>query len=437
MPLPPLQAEQTIELTVREEWGRLLSILVGSFGDIQLAEDVLQDAVTDALKLWRNDGLPNSPAAWLLTNAKRKAIDRFRREKRFNELQPEITYLQQLDQLKPDEQEAMQSIPDCRLELMFTCCHPAIERKSQVALTLRTIGGLTVDEIASAFLDKPAAIAKRLTRAKQKIAGAGIPYGVPDDAVLQQRITEILSVIYLVFNEGYSASTGRTITRTDLTDEAIRLARITYQLLPDHCESGGLLALMLLHDSRRMARQSSEGHMIPLDQQNRSLWNQARIDEGRTLIQSLLPRGQVGPYQLQAAISAVHTEAPEWEQTDWPQIAALYQLLYQMNPTQVIKLNHAVAVSYAISPAAALEMLDDLSKQTEMAGYQPYYAARADILERTGDSRGAQSALAKAIALSHNEAERVYLESRKALIAGSKGGCEHAAAEPPRDKNRP
>ncbi len=413
MQLPPIHIDQSIERIIREEWGRLLASLVAGFNDLQLAEDVLQDAVTDALTHWQKNGLPASPPAWLLTTARRKAIDRFRRDKRFKELQPQISYLQELEHLHPDEQDDMQSIPDKRLELMFTCCHPALDKKSQISLTLRTIGGLTVDEIANAFIDKPDAIAKRLTRAKQKIALAGIPYGVPENAVLEERITAILGIIYLIFNEGYSASRGQHPTRQELSDEAIRLARITFGLLPDHCEAGGLLSLMLLHDARRLARQSNSGVTVSLEHQNRSLWNKARIQEGQKLIQTLLPRGHVGAYQLQASISALHTEATTWQQTDWPQIAALYQLLYQMQPTPVVKLNWAVAVSFANNPEAALELLIELEQHTQMERYQPFHAACADILQRAGKTALAQEALAKAIALTENDADRAYLEAKR------------------------
>jgi len=412
---PPTQLEQTIELTIREEWGRLLASLAAGFGDIQLAEDVLQDAVTDALTHWQLNGLPQSPAAWLLTNAKRKAIDRFRRDKRFNELHPEISYLLELEQIDADEPDAMQAIPDKRLELMFTCCHPALDQKSQVALTLRTIAGLSNTEIANAFIDKPSAMAKRLTRAKQKIALAGIPYGVPDNAVLEERISAILAVIYFIFNEGYSASTGSNLTRQELSEEAIRLVRIAYQLLPQHRETGGLLALMLLHDSRRPARQTKTGEFVTLEDQDRSLWNKPRAQEGRDLIQSLLPLGQVGVYQLQAAVSALHTEASTWHDTDWPQIAALYRMLYAINPTPIIKLNLAVAVSHAESPDIAIPMLNEIGQLPQMAQYQPFYAARADILTRANKTTEAQQALLKAIELTENQTEKAYLESKRIL----------------------
>ncbi|MEE9335003.1 MAG: sigma-70 family RNA polymerase sigma factor [Granulosicoccaceae bacterium] len=412
---PPTQLDTIIELTVREEWGRLLASLVAGFNDIQLAEDVLQDAVTDALTNWQQNGLPQSPAAWLLTTARHKAIDRFRRNRRFAELQPDISYLKELEQLDADEPDAMQIIPDKRLELMFTCCHPALDKKSQIALTLRTIAGLNTEEIAKAFIDKPGTLAKRLTRAKQKIALAGIPYGVPGTAALEERISEVLAVIYLIYNEGYSAATSNNLIRQDLSEEAIRLARIAFQLLPKHCETGGLLALMLLHDSRRPARQSATGKFVSLEDQDRTQWNKSRAKEGRNLIKSLLPRGQVGPYQLQASVSALHTEATTWQETDWPQVAALYRLLHQINPTPVVHLNLAVAVSHAESPDAALRMLNEIGQHAEMHAYQSYHVACADIFLRAEKTAEAQQALVKAIELTKNETERTYLESKRIL----------------------
>jgi len=415
--LPPASSttadiNSVISITVREEWGRLLASLISGFGDIQLCEDVLQDAVAQALSDWQQNGVPESPAAWLLTTARRKAIDKYRRDKRFSELQPDITYLHEIDQLDTNQADAMQTIPDKRLELMFTCCHPALDKKSQVALTLRTIAGLTVDEIASAFLDKPSALAKRLTRAKQKIALAGIPYGLPHQAVLDDRIEAILSVIYLIFNEGYSASTGDNLFREELSEEAIRLARTTFSLMPEHLETGGLLALMLLHDSRRPARQTQNGEFISLEDQDRTLWDKKRALEGRSLIQSLLPYGKVGSFQLQASISALHTEANTWQETDWTQIAALYKLLHSVTPTPVVHLNWAISVSYAQSPDIALDMLSEIGLESSMQNYQPYHAACADVLKRANQITQAQQAYLRAIELTENEKELHYLQSK-------------------------
>ncbi len=409
--LPLFEPEQAISRTVREEWGRILALLVKAFGDLQLAEDVLQDAVEAALIDWKSNGLPKSSAAWLVQTAKRKAIDRFRRDKRFAKLQPELACLLSLEkqELEPVESEV---IPDKRLELMFTCCHPALDRKSQIALTLRTLGGLTTDEIATAFLDKPKAMAQRLVRAKRKIALAAIPYEVPTGDALPERLSTVLGVVYLIFNEGFSASSGRFVTRDDLADEAIRLGRIACQLLPDQPEAIGLIALMLLHDSRRHARQDKQGDIVALEHQNRRLWDQARIDEGKSLLETALRMQKIGPYQLQAAISALHAEATHWSATDWPQICALYHLLNSIQPSPVVRINHALAVSRAESTAAALMMLAGLEESTDIVDYQPYYVAQADVHARAGNPKRSRHLLRKAIQLTDNDAERRFLQRK-------------------------
>jgi len=409
--LPLFEPEQAISRTVREEWGRILALLVKAFGDLQLAEDVLQDAVEAALIDWKSNGLPKSSAAWLVQTAKRKAIDRFRRDKRFAKLQPELACLLSLEkqELEPVESEV---IPDKRLELMFTCCHPALDRKSQIALTLRTLGGLTTDEIATAFLGKPKAMAQRLVRAKRKIALAAIPYEVPTGDALPERLSTVLGVVYLIFNEGYSASSGRFVTRDDLADEAIRLGRIACQLLPDQPEAIGLIALMLLHDSRRHARQDKQGDIVALEHQNRRLWDQARIDEGKSLLETALRMQKIGPYQLQAAISALHAEATHWSATDWPQICALYHLLNSIQPSPVVRINHALAVSRAESTAAALMMLAGLEESTDIVDYQPYYVAQADVHARAGNPKRSRHLLRKAIQLTDNDAERRFLQRK-------------------------
>jgi len=309
--LPPFQLEQTITTLVREEWGRILASLVASFNDWQLAEDVLQDAIEKAIEQWPKDGLPDAPAAWLITTARRKAIDHCRRTSRFSTLAPEIAYLNQLNQ-NTESFDIDYVIPDKRLELIFTCCHPALDQKSQVALTLRTLGGLKTEEIANAFLVKTQTMAQRLSRAKTKISAAGIPFEIPEEKNLNQRLTSVLSVVYLIFNEGYTASSGKTITRSDLAEEAIRLARIVLQLLPKQTEVAGLLSLMLLHDSRRLTRQDRNNNIVLLEDQNRAAWDKAKISEGTALLKSTLARQQVGMYQLQAAISAIHAEAPSY-----------------------------------------------------------------------------------------------------------------------------
>ena len=413
----PLSSPQTaIERTVREEWGRILASLVKSIGDFQLAEDSLQDALISALDHWQKNGLPKSPAAWLLTTARRRAIDRLRRDQNFSGKAKEIAYLIDLENECVDEDDT--AIPDKRLEMIFTCCHPALEQKTRVALTLRTLGGLTTEEIAAAFLDKPQAMAQRLVRAKKKIKLAAIPYEIPDHDLLPERITSVLSVIYLIFNEGYSATTGNSPVRADLCDEAIRLARIVSQLLPDEAEVAGLLALMLLHDSRRLTRMDKDGSIIPLEHQNRKRWDRAKIEQGKQLLHQTLPRRAIGPYQLQAAISAVHADSPSWDKTDWPQIQALYALLYQLNPTPVVRLNQALALSHARSVAEGLDMLEDAALGGALADYQPYYAAKADLLDRLGDTTGAVDCLEKAIALSDNEADRQFLRAKAAQLKG-------------------
>ncbi len=412
--LPPAALERAINRTVREQWGRILASLVKSVGDLQLAEDSLQDAVVSAMSHWQTNGLPDSPAAWLLTAARRKAIDRLRRDRSFASRQDEIAYLAELEnQAHNDEADV---IPDKRLEMIFTCCHPALAEKTRVALTLRTLGGLTTEEIAHAFLDKPDAMAQRLVRAKRKISLAGIPYKIPDAEVLPERIASVLSVIYLIFNEGYAATAGDRLTRTDLIEEAIRLARIVRQLMPDDTEVGGLLALMLLHDARRIARTGKHGELVPLEKQNRARWDKAKIAEGAAILEQVLPRQRPGPYQLQAAISALHAQSPSWQATDWPQIEALYQLLYAIQPSPVIRINQAVVVSYARSPETALAMLDEAASGGSLDAYQPYFAARADVLARAGRTQEAKQCLATAIDLSDNTLEKTFLSDKAASL---------------------
>lgn len=409
--LPPFQLEQTISTLVREDWGRILASLVSSFNDWQLAEDVLQDAVEQAVVIWQKDGLPDSPAAWLITTARRRAIDHFRRTAKFAQLQPELSYLSDLE--RSQEQFNIDDvIPDKRLELIFTCCHPAIDRKTQVALTLRTLGGLTTDEIANAYLDKPQAMAQRLARAKKKIAAAGIPFEIPEQSKLKERLSAVLSVIYLIFNEGYAASSGKLVTRGDLSDEAIRLARIVGQLMPTQTEVAGLLTLMLLHDSRRVARQDKNNMMVSLEKQNRSVWDKGKISEGVSILKITLAKQQIGTYQLQAAISAIHAESPSWENTDWSQINALYKLLYSMQPSAVVRVNQSIALSYAESVQSALGMLAEVENDKSMLEYQPFYAARADLYFRNGNAAAAKQDFQRAIELSDNNAQIEFLTQR-------------------------
>ncbi len=413
--LPPQTLQQAIDTTVREEWGRILAALVKTLGDFQLAEDCLQDAIVSAMQHWQKNGLPDSPAAWLITAARRKAIDRLRRDQNFARKQVEISYLLDLD-LQGDAGSEVDMIPDKRLEMIFTCCHPALAEKTRMALTLRTLGGLTTEEIAASFLDKPEAMAQRLVRARKKIALAGIPYQVPDAAVLPERLSSVLGVIYLIFNAGYSGVPGDKLIRTDLTEDALRLARIVRHLMPEEPETGGLLALLLLHDSRRFARTDANGDMVPLELQNRSRWDRAKIAEGAALLEATLPQQRVGPYQVQAAISAIHAQSPSWGATDWPQIEAFYQLLFAMQPSPVVSINRAIAISYASSAKAALAMLDAAASDGTLDQYQPYFAARADVLTRAGDRGGAKSCFETAIRLSQNVREKRFLERKMRLL---------------------
>ncbi|MDG1449659.1 MAG: RNA polymerase sigma factor [Ascidiaceihabitans sp.] len=408
--LPPLSTEQVIERTVREEWGRILASLASGLNDLQLAEDCLQEAVISAMDHWGRNGLPRSPSAWLIIVARRKALDKLRRAQNFARKENEIAYLLELEN-RPLDDPMTETIPDKRLEMIFTCCHPALERKSQVALTLRTLGGLSTDEIAAAFLDKPSSMQKRITRAKQQIARGGIPYEVPQDADLPERISTVLSVLYLIFNEGYSANSGTTVLRSDLSGEAIRLTRIIVALLPNDCEAAGLLALMLLHDSRRNARVGPAGEIIALEDQNRKRWDREKIQEGVAILKETLPKQGIGPYQIQAAISAVHAQSPAWEQTDWAEIVALYELLFAMQPTSVVQVNLAVAVSYAQTPDAALVIMEKVATAAKIQSYQPYYAAMGNLLARAGRITEAKVSFENAIELSENAQEIAFLKN--------------------------
>lgn len=408
---PALSLDQTIDTTIREERGRILASLVAGLNDFQLAEDCLQDAVLSALDHWRKNGLPRAPAAWLITVARRKALDKLRRAQNFAAKQDEISYLLALENRAMDE-TMTDTIPDHRLEMMFTCCHPALDQNAQVALSLRTLGGLSTPEIATAFLVSSDAMQRRISRAKKKISTARIPYAVPDKTDLPNRTASVLSVIYLIFNEGYSASNGHSLTRLDLSNEAIRLARILAQLLPDDTEVAGLLALMLLHDSRRIARSDASGALIPLEAHNRKRWNQSKILEGVEILKNALPKQRIGPYQLQAAISAVHAQSPSWGQTDWHEISCLYALLFALQPSPVVRINHAIAVSYAQSPQQGLDMLANLAGADKLHLYQPYHAALGDLLARAGHADQARQSLLKAAELSDNAKEQAFLRAK-------------------------
>ena len=398
-------AEQ-IELTFRAEHGRVLAILISQFGDFALAEDALQDALIEAIKRWSADGVPHNPGAWLTTVARRRAIYRVRRE---SVLEQKTTLL---DSPEADENEdfEMDTIPDDRLKLMFTCCHPALALEGQVALTLHTLGGLSTPEIARAFLVPVPTMAQRLARARAKIRNAGIPYRVPPAELLPERLDALLAVIYLIFNEGYCSTEGDTLTRNDLCMEAIRLGRVLVDLLPDSAEAHGLLALMLLHDARHETRLNEAGDLVLLHEQDRTQWDQAKIHEGIAVLDEALALRKPGAYQVEAAISALHSEAPTADATDWQQIAALYNTLAVMMPSMVVEVNRAVAAAMAWDLQLGLDMLKRLESVAD--DFYPYHAARADLLRRQNQRADAADAYGRALALCSNKAECAYLQRR-------------------------
>ncbi len=396
--------ESQIEKTFREEHGRVLAALISLLGDFELAEDALQDALVNALERWETDGVPRNPGAWLVTVAKRRAIDRIRHSK-FEEYNPVI-----LESLTQEEPEMDDSFPDDRLKLLFTCCHPALALEAQVALTLHTLGGLSTPEVARAFLVAEPTMAQRLARARKKILEAGIPYRVPPADLLPERLDALLVVIYLVFNEGYVATSGDSLTRQELCGEAIRLCRVLVDLLPGSAEVRGLLALMLLHDSRRESRLSPTGELVLLEEQDRTLWDFSKIQEGISILDEAIALHDPGPYQVQAAISALHAQVPTAAETDWDQIALLYDTLAKMTPSVVVEVNRAVAVAMAKGPQQGLQML--LRLENEADNFYPYHAARADLLRRTNQREAAADAYQRALELCGNPAERAYFQRR-------------------------
>jgi RNA polymerase sigma-70 factor, ECF subfamily len=413
---PDPESRKTIEAVYRDESRRVLATLIRLLGDFELAEEALHDAFAAALEQWPSEGVPGNPRAWLVSTGRFKAIDKIRRRARFDhsiddlagQLASEFDIAEELDE---------RQVEDDHLRLIFTCCHPALAPDAQVALTLREVCGLTTEEIASAHLCTASTMAQRIVRAKAKIRDAKIPYRLPAQRDLPERLDSVLRVVYLIFNEGYSASAGATLTRTNLSDEAIRLGRQLVQLLPEP-EAVGLLALMLLHDARRAARSAPDGEIVLLEQQDRGLWDRAQIVEGCALVERALTSRRFGPYSLQAAIAAVHCEAPSAEATDWPQIVGLYDVLLRAGPSPVVELNRAVAVAMRDGAQAGLCLIDAILARGDLCDYHLAHAARADLLRRLGRTSEAREAYRRTLERVSQEPERRFIERRLAELAG-------------------
>ncbi|MET0999809.1 MAG: DUF6596 domain-containing protein [Marmoricola sp.] len=407
------EAAEAIERAYREEWTALLATLAGQLGgDVGLAEEAVADAFAAAAAEWPTRGVPSRPGAWLTTVARRRAIDRMRRETTRSTALVHLETLMRDDGAAGSEQPDLSGVADDRLRLLFTCCHPALALEARVALTLRVVGGLEVPEVSRAFLTTETTMYQRLVRAKRKIKTARIPYRIPDAAELPERLHGVLHVIHLVYTEGHVASSGEDLVRVDLCREAIRLCRLVVALLPDEAEAGGLLAFLLLTDARRPARTDSGGVPVALEDQDRGRWDQARITEGTAVLERALVLGSPGPFQVHAAIAALHAEAPHWDATDWPQIAALYGELDRLAPSPVVTINRAAALAMADGPHVGLALLDGLDADERLERYQPWHATRAELLARAGDTEGAAVAYRRAIELTQNTAERVALEAR-------------------------